>query len=169
MASQMRTGLGHATTYSRKVRKNSRTSSTNNPGCSNAAKCPLSHFIPVLNVGELRLHPAAHWPQVVCSFAFLCWPEVHCDAVHAIAQASGLGAILKNVAEAAATMAAEHFDALHTEAAVGVFNHGTRNDGLVEQWPAGATFKFGVGVNKACAHAAQIKQPIRFSWFRGLL
>src|SRR4051794_16749830 len=66
------------------------------------------------------------------------------EAVHAVAQAGGLRAIIEDVAEMAAAAAAVDLGAQHAESAVlGLADRVVER--LVEARPAGATLEFGLG------------------------
>ena len=70
--------------------------------------------------------------------------ELQRHAVHAIAQARGLGAVVEDMAQMAAAAAAMHFGADHHLAGVGLGEHGA-GQRLPEAGPAGAAVVFGVG------------------------
>src|SRR6202035_2508017 len=67
-----------------------------------------------------------------------------CEAVHAVAQARRLRAVVEDVAEMAATASAMHLGAQHAEGPV--FRLADRVlQRLVEARPAGAAFELGLG------------------------
>src|SRR6185312_6733903 len=70
--------------------------------------------------------------------------ELHRYAVHAVAQAGGLGAVGEDVAEVAAAAGAADLGAVHEEAAVGLGGDVRRVDRREEARPAGAGVELGV-------------------------
>src|SRR5579871_5987716 len=65
------------------------------------------------------------------------------EAVHAVAQAGRLGAVIEDVAEMAAATAAVHLGTDHAEGTVLRFANRVL-ERLIEARPAGAAFEFGV-------------------------
>src|SRR5260370_3257454 len=81
--------------------------------------------------------------------------EIQHGGVHAIAQASWFGAVFENVAQVRAALAADHFDATHSVARVGLGGDAVRSDGFRKAGPSGAGFELGVRLKQRipAAHA----------------
>ena len=71
--------------------------------------------------------------------------ESHCGGVHAVAQAGGLGAIVKDVAQVGLAFGAGNLVTDHAQASVGGGADIFFGDGRPETGPAGAGIKLGVG------------------------
>ncbi len=89
------------------------------------------------------------------SLALAAWSELQRRRVHAVAEASGFGAVFKDVAQVAIAAGTEIFDTDHAECGIGnVFDIFT-GDGGPETGPAGAgvELRFGVEENGIAANA----------------
>src|SRR5262245_34324732 len=74
--------------------------------------------------------------------------EGQANAIHAIAQAGRLGAVLKDVAEMTAAAAAMHLDALHEERIVLSGADGLSLDRLPKARPTGSALVLGCGIEQ---------------------
>lgn len=91
--------------------------------------------------------------------------EIEGNAVDAIAQTSGRGAIFEHVPQVPATSPTNHFHASHAVAQIDVSRHATTVRGLKEAWPTAVAFEFGPRIKQlgaAChadVHAIFVMQP----------
>src|SRR5205085_8414559 len=88
-------------------------------------------------------------------------PEVHGDAVDAIAQVGRRRAVGKNVAEVAPATAAMHLGAAHSKTAIDRGFDRTR-DGIVEARPAGAALEFSLRREQRLSAARALEGAVAF-------
>src|SRR5487761_2056331 len=74
--------------------------------------------------------------------------ELERGGVHAIAEAGGLGAVVEDVAQVAATAGAEDFGAGDAGRVIGTLDDAAGLDGRPEAGPAGARFEFRRGTKQ---------------------
>src|SRR6185295_9789943 len=86
-------------------------------------------------------------------------PELERQAVHAIAQAGGLRPVVEHVADMAAATRAQHFGALHQQAAIRMLDDGA-GQWAPEARPAGAAFELGCRAEQRQRAAGAGKRPL---------